>query len=169
MKSRFPPLIKAFLKDQHGAMFITWTSIFMLVMCTFAALALDGGMVALRKHVVYSCADAGALAGATATEAKLVLDAGMNPVGEKKVINPIFADIFADQTVTLNESQMRFNQRGIRLQTRQGYSVDDNSDGDYDGYFLRLTGNVDAPLWGRIFGSSSEIPFSIPVRANMNE
>lgn len=139
----------------------------MLVMCAFAALALDGTMVIYRKHVIYANADAGSLAGSSATEAKLVLDAGMNPIGEKKVINPIFADTFASQTVSYNETLMRFTQRGIKLQNVQGYAVDDNADGDYDGYFLRLSGKVDAPLWGRILGMSTEIPFSIPAKANV--
>lgn len=168
MKSCLTALFKAFLNDQRGAMIIAWTTIFMLVMCAFAALALDGTMVIYRKHVIYANADAAALAGASATEAKLVLDAGMNPVGEKKVVNPVFADAFASQTISQNQSLMRFTQRGIKLQNTLGYSVDINSDGDYDGYFVKLSGTVDAPLWGRILGMNTEIPFSIPARANMS-
>lgn len=148
-------------------MFISWTTIFMLVMCAFAALALDGAMVIYRKHVIYACADAGALAGTSATEAKFVLDAGMNPVGEKRVVNPIFADTFASQTVSHNEAVMRFTQRGIKLENTWGTAIDGDFDGDYDGYALRLEGKVEAPLWGRILGTSTEIPFSIPATANL--
>lgn len=178
------------LKNERGAAVIIWASFMLMLMSMFAALIMETGDLLMRKHMVQAAADAAVLSGASATEIIFEYDPFTKNVVEEVTVLKTdalgggMAQICADQTLEVNKVNMDFNRRKIVIA-----DADINGDGiiepgiryiagttvpvtDMDGtvrtyyqsYGLVLSGYMEAPLWGSLFGNG-RLYFSIMAAA----
>lgn len=147
------------LKSQKGVLSTIFAILLPLILIVMA-LVLDGFRIFVLKHELQSVADSSALAGASAVQAKL---SDFDPVtglpaGEKLVLDPILADSFATQLLSENITAHNFTGQGIKnVQIMDKRAIDKNVDGTLDGYYIKLSAEIDSLIYGPLTGAGKTI------------
>lgn len=147
------------LKNQKGVLSTTFAILLPLILIVMA-MVLDGARIFVLKHELQSVADSAALAGASATQGKLTdFDpvTGM-PLGEKTVLDPILADSYATQLLYENIAAHNFTGQGIEnVQVLDKRAIDKNVDGTLDGYYIKLSAEIESLIYGPLTGDGKTI------------
>ncbi|WP_051273713.1 TadE/TadG family type IV pilus assembly protein [Desulfotruncus alcoholivorax] len=155
------------IKNQKGALSTTFAVLLPLILIVMA-LVLDGFRIFVLKHELQSVVDSSALAGASAVEGKLTIDpvTGLSTGNDKLALDANMADIYAVQLLNENIAAHNFTGQGINnIQIVEHHAIDKNVDGTLDGYFIKVTANIDSLLYGQLTGAGKTIQINREAEA----
>ncbi|MBO8128946.1 MAG: Tad domain-containing protein [Peptococcaceae bacterium] len=135
----------------------TFFVILLPLVLMFMALCFDGMRIFVLKHELQSVVDAASLAGSSAIQAKLTM-VGNVPVGTHLELDPITADLYAIELLNENIAKHNFDKQGItNVQVIENRAVDTDVDGILDGYYMKVSAEIESFLYGPLTGSGRKI------------
>lgn len=131
------------------------------------AVVLDGFRIFVLKHELQSVADSAALAGASAVQGKIVFDPVTGtPIGERLELDPNTADIYATQLLSQNITAHNFSGQGItNVQTIDKGAIDADVDGTLDGYYIKLSAEIESLIYGQLTGKGKTLKITREAEA----
>lgn len=158
------------LKNQKGVLSTTFAILLPLILIVMAVV-LDGFRIYVLKHELQSVVDSSALAGASAVQGKIVFDSTTDEItGQKLVLDPNLADIYATQLLAQNIAAHNFTGQGIKnIQIVEHHAIDKNVDGTLDGYFMKVSADIDSLLYGQLTGAGKTIQIDREAEAMADE
>lgn len=161
--------LKKFLFKEEGWV-VAYFAVLLPIFLLFGALGLDYGRAFVLKHQLQSACDAASLAGASAATAKFIVDGFGNPVGEKLVLDPIIAEIWATDVWNQNVVSLNFASKGVAIvDTSNHIPLDSDSDGYLDSYRWGVTATIQSFLAGPITGTGNTITVTRSADSKLKE